>query len=76
LQLKLNDIDKWKAEVEQIFSNHHEEEVFYKRFRDHYKSLLARSSVFQIELDYMKLMQKKCSFIDWRDKVEEATLKL
>jgi len=38
--------------------------------------LLARSSVFQIELGFMKDMKKKCSFIDWRDKVEDIVDKL
>ena len=76
LQNKLNDIDKWQAEVASLFKNSNEEISNYKRYRDHYKSLLARSSVFQIELGFMKDMKKKCSFIDWRDKVEDIVDKL
>ena len=46
LQNKVNDIDKWKLEVQNLFKNYREEMTNYKRYRDHYKSLLARSSVF------------------------------
>ena len=46
LQNKVNDIDKWKDEVQSLFQNYREEITNYKRYRDHYKSLLARSSVF------------------------------
>lgn len=76
LQQKLNDIDKWKDEVIALFSNEDEEAQNFKRYRDHYKSLLARSSVFQIELELMRQLQRKCSFIDWRDKVEEIAERL
>ena len=76
LQNKVNDIDKWKLEVQNLFKNYREEVTNYKRYRDHYKSLLARSSVFQIELALMRDLQRKCSFIDWRDKVEEIVEKL
>jgi len=53
-----------------------EETSNYKRFRDHYKGLLARSTVFQIELSLMQDILRKCSFIDWRDKVEDTHAKL
>jgi hypothetical protein len=46
LQNKVNDIDKWKAEVQNLFQNYKEEVTNYKRYRDHYKSLLGRSAVF------------------------------
>lgn len=48
----------------------------YKRYRDHYKNLLARVSAFHFELGLMKDLQKKCSLIDWRDKVEDLVDKL
>ena len=75
LNQKIIDIDKWKQEVQALFSNQEEELADYKRYRDHYKCLVARSSAFHIELKLMKELQKKCSFIDWRDKVEDIAEK-
>ena len=48
----------------------------FKKFREHYKSLLARSTQFHIELELIKLLTRKCNFIDWRDKLEEIMEKL
>jgi hypothetical protein len=72
----LSDIDKWKAEVNSLFSNQAGEIENYKRYVTHYKGLLARSTAFQIELKLMKQMQRKCTFIDWRDKIEDLKEKL
>lgn len=76
LQTKVNEIDKWKAEVKGLFQNHEEEEANYKRYREHYRGLLARSQGFHIELSLMKNLQKKCHLIDWRDRVEETWKKV
>lgn len=76
LQMKVNDIDKWKAEVRGLFRNRMEEEANYKRYREHYRGLLARSQAFHIELSLMKNLQKKCHLIDWRDRVEETWKKV
>jgi vacuolar-type H+-ATPase subunit I/STV1 len=46
LTTKINDIDNWKHEVQQIFNNVEEETLNYKRYLGYYKSLLARSTVF------------------------------
>jgi len=72
----VNEIDKWKAEVKGLFQNREEEEANYKRYREHYKGLLARSQGFHIELSLMKNLQKKCHLIDWRDRVEETWKKV
>ena len=71
LHNKIQEIDKWKIEVETLFLNSYEEKTNYKRYKDHYKTLLARSTPFQIELTLMRDLQKKCSFIDWRARVED-----
>ena len=53
-----------------------EEKSNYKRYKDHYRSLLAKSSVFQIEMPLLKNVQSKVDLINWRDKVEEIIEKL
>ena len=53
-----------------------EEEANYRRYREHYKGLLARSQAFHIELSLMKNLQKKCHLIDWRDRVEDTWKKV
>tara|TARA_B110000285_G_C14892099_1_gene499022 strand:- start:382 stop:564 length:183 start_codon:yes stop_codon:yes gene_type:complete len=46
----LGEIDKWKQEVTVVFQNEEIEKLNYKRYREQYRSLIVRSSVFQIEL--------------------------
>jgi hypothetical protein len=44
LSQKIQEIDKWKQEVLNL--DEEEEKSNYKRFKDHYRMLLAKSSVF------------------------------
>ena len=46
LAQKIQEIDKWKQEVNNLYQNEQEEKINYKRYRDHYRTLLAKSSAF------------------------------
>ena len=72
----MSEIDKWKIEVQNLFANSHEEKSNFKRYKDHYKTLQARATPFQIELAFTRDLQKKTSFIDWRSRVEEIIVKI
>jgi uncharacterized protein YfkK (UPF0435 family) len=73
---KISEIDKWKQEVNSLYQNEQEEKINYKRYKDHYRMLLAKSSIFQIEMQLLKDVQNKVALIEWRDKVEEIIEKL
>lgn len=53
-----------------------EEKTNYKRYKDHYRSLLAKSSAFQVEMPLLRVVQSKVDLINWRDKVEDIIEKL
>ena len=70
LKSKLQEIDQWKQETMNFFANSVVERDNFKKYHGHYKSLLARSTQFKVCLPQIQDLQKKCSFIDWREKVE------